>query len=263
MKFFTILLLLCLLSLSCKDKNTETTTTDTVDSIEIRIDTQNDSNTDSQVYFTADGTEPFWRLTISDKMIKFKRPEDTLMLPYVQPSKMAEDNVKEYQLHTETADMIIRIELNQCVNAMSGKLSPYTVELNLKSTTESAYQTLNGCGWYTTDDRLHDLWVLEELRGEKIQENDFEKEIPSLDINTKENLFNGFSGCNRINGSVFWEPDGIRFHNIAMTKLMCESHDKEGEFISALRTTTSYTIADNRLSLFNGDRNTIVFKKVD
>ena len=101
------------------------------------------------------------------------------------------------------------------------------------------------------------------MNGEKVSENNFQKSLPMLEINSAENTFMGFAGCNQMNGKLFSEKSLLRFTNISTTKMMCPQGNKESEFLAALRSSTTYFIENNRLQLSNIDGLLLVFKKID
>lgn len=214
-------------------------------------------------YFKASGTEPFWNISISDDKIVYKTPEDSIILPHTEPFLAMDSNVKLYKTRSKSAEFNIQISQKECANQMSGEISPYTVSVEFKKNTTSELQKINGCGQYITDYRLHDIWVLEELNGKRISSEDFGKEFPMLEIYASTNKFSGFSGCNRINGSLFFEKGKLRFINITSTEMACDNLYKETEYISTLQNITSYSIGENRLILSNPAGKKIIFKKID
>lgn len=214
-------------------------------------------------YFIANGTEPFWNLQMNQEHIVFKTPEDSITMSSVQPNLAQDHNVKRYDIKTESIEMIIQISQMECTNTMSGKVSPYTVTIDYRKGVEMESQKLEGCGHYITDYRLHDIWVLETLNGKTINKEDFAKEFPTMEINSAENKFMGFAGCNRMNGQLFFEKGLLRFTNVATTKMMCEPSNKEAEFLKALQSSTTYSIENNRLTLSNPSGILTVFKKID
>jgi heat shock protein HslJ len=215
------------------------------------------------IYFKSSGTEPFWSLTISNSKIVFKTITDSIVTPHVEPILAMDANVKLYRIKTETAQLNIQISQQNCVNEMSGNTSPYTVSVEHKQNTNSEFEKLKGCGQYVTDYRLNDIWVLEELNGRKISKQDFSKEFPLLEIHSSENKFLGFAGCNRMNGSLFFEKEKLQFTNLITTKMMCEPANKEAEFITALQRSHTYQINNNRLILSNSSGIKTIFKKID
>ena len=223
-----------------------------------------EENKATDVYFKANGTEPFWQLSITDKIIKLKMPNDSILTPHATPDYAQDSNVKRYALQTELAEVYIQISQKDCNNSMSGKTFPYSVSIDYKKGKATQFTKLEGCGQYITNYRLHDIWVLETLNGQAVTKEAFGKTLPSMEINANENLFMGLTGCNTFKGKLFSERNKLRFTNIAITKKMClPDNKKEQEFILALERTTTYSIGNNRLTLSNPDNELLVFKKVD
>ncbi|MCB0686536.1 MAG: META domain-containing protein, partial [Saprospiraceae bacterium] len=223
----------------------------------------NHSN-DSEIYFTATGTEPFWRLSISNEMIKLKLLNDSIMTPHVTPIYAQDTNVKRYVLQTELATMTIEIKQKPCTEEMSGKVSSYSVSLRYKKGINSDYSNLEGCGSYQTDYRLHDIWILEEMHGKPVDKQEFGKSVPSMEINTRSNSFTGTTGCNRMNGNIFYEKDKLRFTEMITTKMMClPDPTNEQTFLKALSSAVSYKIEANRLILSNPHQILLVWRKTD
>lgn len=212
-------------------------------------------------YFKATGTEPFWALKIAEDIIRLQTQQDTLTFTHATPVKAMDANVKRYNMATKAIEISITIAMNNCTNAMSGKKFPYSVKVEQK--TKDTTTTLKGCGNYITDYRLQDIWVLEKVNGEKVTKADFGKELPIIEINTTTNQFSGNDGCNRMTGKLFYEPKILRFTNIITTEMACLKNGLTTEFVNALKSSTAYTIANNRLTLRNSDTETLVFKKID
>ena len=268
MKYLTILLGILLTVSSCVDKKSKKKNSNEVvnelilDTITKTTPSINDT-TDDDAYFKASGTEPFWNLTISEKMIKLKTIGDSIMTPHTSPEKVMDVNLKQYKLHTEMVSMSIQINQTECINAMSGMAYPYLVNIEFKKGNETEFTKLEGCGEYITDYRLHDIWVLETLNGKEVSKEDFKKDLPQMEINTVANSFSGFAGCNRMNGKLFFEQGILRFIDIVTTKMMCESNNKESEFMRALQKCTTFKIDNNRLTLSNPESELLILKKID
>jgi heat shock protein HslJ/uncharacterized membrane protein len=263
----TLLLLLVLL-LSCHNKtnkNDDIPKTHLKNSVIVATD-KSAKKTDQiadNIYFKATGTEPFWGLEISESHIKLTTIGDSLLMPHSVPVRAMDANVKRYKLQTESGEMTIQIAQSECTNAMSGKVSPYSVTIDFKRNTDKKPTELQGCGHYITDYRLHDIWVLEKMNGIKITKQDFSKEFPRMELNSTTNSFSGFAGCNRMSGKIFYEQRLLSFANIATTKMMCEAFNKEAEFLKTLQRTTTYKIENNRLTLSNPEGELLIFKKID
>lgn len=224
------------------------------------------SQDDLNFYFKATGNEPFWGIKIGNDQIVFTSlipGKESITFPAVDAIRAMDANVRMYKVSNETASATITIQQLDCQDSMSGAISPYSVKVEIKNNSELEAKKLSGCGKFITDYRLHDIWVLEELNGYKVFETDFQKEFPRLEINSTENRFSGFGGCNSITGQIFYEKDLLRFTKVVSTLMACPSGNKEGDFLKALQSTTNYSIENNRLTLSNPSGKLIVFKKVD
>lgn len=252
--------LLLLTILSCK---TNSTVNNTVNTEENLSTISNNSN--KNPYFKASGTEPFWSIQIYQDKIVYKTPEDSIFLPHSEPILAMDSNVKLYQIKAKSSEFNIQIVQQECVNEMSGEIFPYKVAVDFKKKASSNFEKINGCGQYIIDYRLHDIWVLEELNGNKVSKDDFTNMLPVIEIfkNLNSYQFSGLLGCNRIMSSLFFEREKLRFNNIASTKMMCGNSNKEAEFITALESVTTYSIEDNRLILSNLSGKKIILKKID
>lgn len=254
MKKVLLLCVLAAVTLSCKsvavkNSNMKETTSKTTSDEE-----------DLTVYFKATGNEPFWGLKIGkDKTVFTSLIEgmESISFKSVEPVRAMDANVKMYRLNNGKTSATVTIQQFDCQDSMSGEKSPYTVKVEING------KTLNGCGKYITDYRLHDIWVLEELNGKKVSLTDFQRELPRIEIHAEENRFMGFGGCNSISGSIFYEKDLLRFSNMISTLMACAPGNKEDEFTKALQSTTTYTVGNNRLTLSNPSGKLLVFKKVD
>lgn len=254
MKKVLLLCVLAAVTLSCKSVAVKNS-----DMKETTSKTTSDEE-DLTVYFKATGNEPFWGLKIGkDKTVFTSLIEgmESISFKSVEPIRAMDANVKMYKLNNGKTSATITIEQFECQDSMSGEKSPYTVKVEIDG------KTLNGCGKYITDYRLHDIWVLEELNGKKVSLTDFQKELPRIEIHAAENRFMGFGGCNSINGSIFYEKDLLRFSNMVSTLMACAPGNKEDEFTKALQSTTTYSIGNNRLTLSNPSGKLLVFRKVD
>jgi heat shock protein HslJ/uncharacterized membrane protein len=260
MKNILSLLLLLSVIVGCKstaEKNSEVKGTTS------EYGTQEDQ---MKYYFIATGNEPFWALKMGTENIEFTSlisGKEKLIFPATEAIKAMDANIKMYKVSNETSSATISIQQLECQNSMSGAISPYKVSIEIKNNSELEFKKLSGCGSYNTDYRLHDIWVLEELNGFKVFITDFQKELPRIEINSAENKFMGYGGCNAISGSIFYEKDVLRFSQVISTRMACAPGNKEGEFTKALQSTTTYSLGDNRLTLSNPSGKILIFRKVD
>lgn len=259
MKKIVSLLLLLSLMVGCKSATGKNSDAKTVNQEGVIED-------DMSYYFKATGNEPFWGIKFGNENIVFTSlipGKEKLVFPAEEATRAMDANVKMYRLNNETSSAIVTIQQVDCQDSMSGIISPYKVSVDIKNNTELEPKKLNGCGKYITDYRLHDIWVLEELNGYKVFVTDFQKELPRIEINSAENRFSGFGGCNSMSGSIFYEKDLLRFTKVISTLMACSPGNKENEFTKALQSTTTYSIGNNQLILSNPSGKLAVFKKVD
>ncbi|HLV14372.1 MAG TPA: META domain-containing protein [Xanthomarina sp.] len=259
MKSQSILLILMCLTVGCGKKYS----TQKQDSEQISIPVEKTQPNNPPAYFRATGTEPFWLLEISSDLVVFTTPDDSIKVPHKEPVFAMDANVKMYRIKTEKNQINIQIEQKECANDMSGEVSPYTVSVELKLSANKSFERLEGCGRYITDYRLYDIWALESLNGKSVTKEDFHQEIPVIEINSYENTFMGFAGCNTVSGSLFFEKDLLRFMDVSTTEMLCEKTNKENEFLKALQSSINYSIENNRLKLSNPSKSLVVFRKVD
>ena len=131
-----------------------------------------------------------------------------------------------------------------------------TVVCSCKSskTTNSAVATNENAA----EKKLQQTWILENLNGKVITEKDFSS-FPKLVMNSSN--FTGFTGCNAINGNLLSKGEGkLQFSAVTAETKKCEAK-KEGEFLQLLRTTSGYSIENNKLYLSNQFGLTMSFKK--
>jgi len=257
MKKILSLLLLFMIIISCKSvAGKDSNTVSSVPSTE----------EDLYYYFKASGNEPFWNIKLGNEKVVFTSlipGKENITFPSAESVKAMDANVKMYKVSNEKTTATITIQQLDCQDSMSGAISPYSTKVEIRNNSELETQKLTGCGKYLTDYRLHDIWVLEELNGYKVFITDFQKEFPRVEINSAENRFSGFGGCNSMTGQIFFEKDVLRFSKVVSTLMACPQGNKEGEFLKALQATTTYSIGDNRLTLSNPSGKLVVFKKVD
>jgi len=259
-KFLLLLLVLCIVS--CK--SAIISKKETADTAPTPAYKQQIENLENGIYFRATGNEPFWGLKISEKSIDFTSLTtgfESLIGAHVEPTRAMDANVKMYRVTTETVSTNIQIMQQECINTMSGDKASYVVQIEIVKDNKST--NFSGCGNYVTDSRLNDIWVLEELNGEKASLANFNRELPNLEIDSSTNKFMVFAGCNRMNGTIFFEKGLLAFTNILTTRMACINNNKENEFLKALRSTSSYKVENMRLTLSNPSGVKLVFKKVD
>jgi heat shock protein HslJ len=106
--------------------------------------------------------------------------------------------------------------------------------------------------------KLQNTWILENLNGKVITDKDFST-APKIEMTSSN--FSGSTGCNGIKGNLLAKDAGkLQFMNLTSETKKCEAK-KEGEFLQLLKTTSSYSIENNKLYLSNQFGLTMSFKK--
>lgn len=221
---------------------------------------------DETIYFSASGTEPFWNIALSSRAIKFTslvEGFEQFATPPVEPVRAEDPHITRYQAQTEAGQLVVEIDSSECINAMSGAAFPYQVTVRIQPGIDQETAVFQGCGRYVPDYRLHDIWVLESMKGVPVSKEQFQRELPSMELDTRNASFMGFSGCNRMNGKLVTEREQVRFTDIFTTRKACSPGNVEGEFLTALRSATSFRIGNNRLYLSDPEEELLVFKKID
>ena len=110
--------------------------------------------------------------------------------------------------------------------------------------------------------RLHDIWALESINGEEFIKDNQTNNHPVIEIYLKEERIHGNAGCNTINGKVEVDGNKIAFSNIITTEMACPG-DIEQRFLSAIQSVDGYKIEKLRLFLYEGEKERLVFRKID
>ena len=110
--------------------------------------------------------------------------------------------------------------------------------------------------------RLHDIWALESIDGEKIELNENIKNLPMIEIYVEDERVYGNTSCNSFNGKVTIKGNKISFSNIIATEMACPGN-VEQRFLSSIESVDNYKIEKMRLLLFKGEVKTMVFRKID
>ncbi|WAC01224.1 META domain-containing protein [Lacinutrix neustonica] len=89
--------------------------------------------------------------------------------------------------------------------------------------------------------------------------------LENLTLNFEEtsNKVSGFSGCNRFFGDYTLENNTISFKDLASTKKMCLENENtlELKMMKALTETTNFRIKDNKIVLYNGEKELLTATK--
>lgn len=91
-------------------------------------------------------------------------------------------------------------------------------------------------------DFLNGAWKVDTLNGTPLKTDDGDP--ASLSINVTDLQIHGTTGCNRLNGRIFIDPDkkhSLQIVNVATTRMMCPPDSRETEFLLALESVESAT----------------------
>lgn len=102
-------------------------------------------------------------------------------------------------------------------------------------------------------------WMLRSLNGETIE---LTKNAPFLNFDGNKGSAGGNSGCNVFGGSYEALGSSIKFGDMMQTMMACEFERRmevERRFLNGLRNADRFGITGNRLTLFRGSRELMVF----
>lgn len=93
-------------------------------------------------------------------------------------------------------------------------------------------------------------WTLQTLAGNPLVLPP-DAMAPYLQLDSTLQHISGFGGCNRLMGGLSIKGDSISFPMMGSTKMYCEAtHALESDFLKALGNTTTFSLKDDRLTLF-------------
>ncbi len=110
--------------------------------------------------------------------------------------------------------------------------------------------------------RLHDIWALESIEGEKIIIDETVRNLPVLEIYVEDKRVHGNTGCNVLNGTVEIDEDKIAFSKMMTTEMACPG-DLEQRFFSRLEKVNRYKIEKLRLFLYDDNKELLTLRKID
>ncbi len=221
---------------------------------------------DAGIDFTASGTEPFWSLEIDfDKQMHFKTVGGfEITTPVSEGVKAMDAQVVRYRAKTEQGEIIVQLARRECINSMSGVKFEYSVSVDMKQNIEKDYIRYEGCGTYTADYRINDIWVLEQINETTLKREDFLKGLPLLEINLAQRKVFGHTGCNNLNGAAEVQGKKISFGMFVTTRMACPNTDFENRYLASLqRRTIPYKIDSGKLQLQVGSDSVYTYNKID
>lgn len=218
------------------------------------------------VDFFAIGNEPSWSLTMDfDKQFKFQSLSGiTLNTPPIDSKDMLNTDIATYSVTTESGSLEIEILRINCQDGMSGQLFDYTVNVKAKNGADPDFTNFSGCGTYTFDLKIHDIWILEAIDGKTYSDSDFSNGLPRLEIFTKEQRFGGKDGCNILTGNIKTSANTIIFKDAISTRMACRDNTKSDLYRETIIDNSfSFQVKNSRLILSDSEGERLRFKKID
>lgn len=264
-----VLLIACGPKDSDKKDNADTLALDSAKQAQILKDSIKGES--DEVIMGAHGNEPFWTLTITQSLIKFKLADKDTVTASDYKTDTSKPGVTTY---IGGKDFGVTVEDKPCKDGMNDLTYAKTVTITFQG------KKYNGCGGdelatpgntitkpAKTDNppktdvvtppaknehiTINGKWTLTILNGKKVTDKEFTNGLATLDINTVDNTGTGFGGCNRFNGSLtIFDGKKIKIEKLISTKMFCEGVP-ENEYMTVLRSATNFSVVDGKLQLKN------------
>ncbi len=214
--------------------------------------------------FYATGYDDQWVLEIGfDKIVKFSSPKI---------DKKFEVNIKTlgeglkgsdatYQVANGDGELTIIIKTKEKPKADKDAL-PFDVSLSFNDLHSKKEHTFTGEGEFYGAIALHDIWVLEQINGEK---NEIAQGMqrPNMEIHLDKSQVMGNLGCNTFTSDVYFGREQISFSYLMSTKIACPNLQLEQRFVKVMSNTTfNYRFEALQLILEN-ETDTLTFRKTD
>lgn len=113
--------------------------------------------------------------------------------------------------------------------------------------------------------QLHDIWALEEISNQKIEDLGSVIKQPQLEIFVKDMRVVGNDGCNQFSGSIKeLNETSILFGPLMATRIACENKNISNKFNIVLSKVTNYKREGLKLLLLDKDGTELLqFRKID
>mgnify|MGYP003670197959 CR=1 FL=1 len=215
---------------------------------EITTQTSEQKPTVERNLFYSANNEEQWSLNYyDDKTATFVRYGDTIVKNEIMSIRDQQDGYPTvyYQLSDQDG-FYFEIENSRCYKE--------NIELNKSITIFQGGESFQGCveGFDNKTD-YHDKWNLVNIPSlDKKRIYDMPVR-PYLIINQEENLINGSTGCNILNGTFIMKGQKAGFGRLIMTKRGCNDMELESEIIKRIESSNRMEIKDVNLTLYIGD----------
>lgn len=212
--------------------------------------------------FYAAGMDNGWELNLDfEKDFTFKRSDGfKFSTPAVEGIKAQDANIVRYRAVVESGEMIIQLYKQECVINGTGMKFPYKVTVEIKRGIDKDYNLVDGCGRFVFDERIHDIWVLQQLNNKAVTGSD----LPYIEFNTVDGTAMGKTGCNNFSGKADFNGNRLTLGPLATTRKSCANATYESDFLKVmLPGQWIYEVDNRKLVLTQNGKETIIFKKVD
>jgi heat shock protein HslJ len=190
--------------------------------------------------FVATGTEPGWRLTLSAATLDLDADYGTTRVSLPTPAPRQRDGAVIYSGEGAGHAVALAVRDDYCTNAMSGKPFPCTVSVTLDG------DRVDGCGGAPASLLTGPAWQIGSLAGEPLPAD----VQPTLRFES-DGAVTGFDGCNHFRGRYRITGVGVRFAELASTRMACTGSrgDVAGKLYAALDGVRLFRLADGHLIL--------------
>ncbi|MCX2742342.1 META domain-containing protein [Mangrovivirga sp. M17] len=216
--------------------------------------------------FTGSGHHPKWEIDIDfDGNIHIRYPDKKIDYTTPVPKNVADNsgNTLIYVIESEKSNLTLTLNKQECFDDQLKETFDYSVTATLKLISMDEPVTLEGCGRFLGDYRLHDIWVLAAINDKPLDPGIVFKQSPFLELNLTQRHLTGFTGCNRVKGKLSFNQSSLIVTDISGTKMKCQAESLESQFLEILTFgVLDYTFEKRKMTLQN-KRGKLSFKKVD
>lgn len=100
--------------------------------------------------------------------------------------------------------------------------------------------------------QLRKTWILSELDGKPPSLEEFQNDLPWMELKVDATVFNGYAGCNVMSGRLLATSTTIKFENIITTMMACQGGGEQ-KFLRVIESADSWDIVNGILYLKTGN----------
>lgn len=106
------------------------------------------------------------------------------------------------------------------------------------------------------------IWMLEELDGKVVENNELRRGRPMLNFKTTEKKLSGRTGCNDFGATFSTNENRIEIEMGAMTRVACPGGLEE-RFLKGINSVNEFKIVNLSLYLLEGRNTRMIFRRSD